>query len=128
MNLKDLLKNTSFLDSSRSYSEVDSLSPVTPSAREGLRDDSFYLIKQKIHTRLVEEANLAALDTMSAVEIRESIASIVKTYLGEEKILLNSDETNALIIEINDELTGLGPLEPFFKDPTVSDVDRKSVV
>ena len=122
MNLKDLLKNASFLDSSREFGDLAALAPVAPATLGGLRDDSFYQVKQKIHSRLVEEANLAALDTMGAGEIREAVASVVKSYLSEEKILLNSDETNALIEEIIDELTGLGPLEPFFKDPTVSDV------
>lgn len=122
MTLKDLLKNASFLDSSRGASDVLTTPPAAPAPYGGSRDDSFYQIKQKIHTRLIEEANLAALETMSSAEIQESVASVVRAYLSEEKILLNSDETHALIVEIRDELTGLGPLEPFFKDPTVSDV------
>ena len=122
MNLKDLLKNASFLDSSQEFVDAAPLAPFVPATLGALREDSFYQVKQKIHTRLIEEANLAALDTMPAAEIREAVASVVKVYLGEEKILLNADETQALITEILDELTGLGPLEPFFKDPTVSDV------
>ena len=122
MSLKDLLKNASFLDSSRNLSEATSLSAATPPSAGGVRDDSFYQIKQKIHNRLIEEANLAALDTMSTAEIQASVASVVNAYLDEEKILFNADETRALVEEIRDELTGLGPLEPFFKDPTVSDV------
>lgn len=122
MSLKDLLKNASFLDSSRNLSEATSLSAAAPPSAGGVRDDSFYQIKQKIHNRLIEEANLAALDTMSTAEIQASVASVVNAYLDEEKILFNADETRALVEEIRDELTGLGPLEPFFKDPTVSDV------
>jgi pilus assembly protein CpaF len=122
VSLKDLLKNASFLDSSRNLSEAASPPPTDPASPGGLRDDSFYQIKQKIHNRLIEEANLAALDTMSTAEIQASVASVVNAYLDEEKILLNAEETRALVEEIRDELTGLGPLEPFFKDPTVSDV------
>jgi len=122
VSLKDLLKNASFLDSSRNLAEAAPHPPADPASPGGLRDDSFYQIKQKIHNRLIEEANLAALDTMSAAEIQASVASVVNAYLDEEKILLNADETRALVEEIRDELTGLGPLEPFFKDPTVSDV------
>lgn len=122
MSLKDLLKNASFLDSSRGLSEGVSPPPADPSSPGGLRDDSFYQIKQKIHNRLIEEANLAALDTMSTAEIQASVASVVNAYLDEEKLLFNAEETRALVEEIRDELTGLGPLEPFFKDPTVSDV------
>jgi pilus assembly protein CpaF len=82
----------------------------------------FYEIRQKIHSRLVEEANLAALDTLDPAEIRQEIENVVEYYLRDEKALLNEDERRSLINEILDELMGLGPLEPFFKDPTVADV------
>lgn len=115
MNLKELFNRTMYLDGK-------AVPGVTAAPEGGVRDDSFYLVKQKIHSRLVEEANLAALDTMSATEIQEAVARVVKSYLLEEKILLNTEETTALVTEIINELTGLGPLEPFFMDPTVSDV------
>jgi pilus assembly protein CpaF len=82
----------------------------------------FYEIKRKIHGRLVEEANLAALDTLEASEIKQEIGSVVDHFLQEEQVLLNTEEKKALTDEVLDELLGLGPLEPFFKDPTVSDV------
>ena len=84
--------------------------------------DFYHEIKRKIHGRLVEEANLAALDTLSPDEIRSEIETVVEFYLRDEKALLNENEHKLIIDEILDELTGLGPLEPFFKDPTVSDV------
>jgi pilus assembly protein CpaF len=82
----------------------------------------YHEVKRKIHGRLVEEANLAALDTLEPNEIRAEIENVVEYYLREEKALLNEIERKNIIDEILDELTGLGPLEPFFKDPTVSDV------
>jgi pilus assembly protein CpaF len=82
----------------------------------------YHEVKRKIHARLVEEANLAALDTLAPDEIRTEIENVVEYYLRDEKALLNEDERIHIIDEILDELTGLGPLEPFFKDPTVSDV------
>jgi pilus assembly protein CpaF len=82
----------------------------------------YHEVKRKIHGRLVEEANLAALDTLEPGEIRSEIENVVEDYLREEKALLNEEERKHIVDEILDELTGLGPLEPFFKDPTVSDV------
>jgi pilus assembly protein CpaF len=84
--------------------------------------NAYYEIKRKLHSRLVEEANLAALDTLEPQEIRKEIESVVEYYLRDEKALLNEDEQRGLVTEILDELAGLGPLEPFFKDPTVADV------
>jgi pilus assembly protein CpaF len=82
----------------------------------------YHEIKRKIHSRLVEEANLAALDTLNPSEIRFEIENVVEYYLHDEKALLNEEERKHIIDEILDELIGLGPLEPFFKDPSVSDV------
>jgi pilus assembly protein CpaF len=84
--------------------------------------NAYHEVKRKIHGRLVEEANLAALDTLSADEIKTEIEQVVDYYLRDEKALLNDEERAHIIDEILDELTGLGPLEPFFKDPSVSDV------
>lgn len=91
-------------------------------AAVGQRVAFFYDIKHKIHNRFVEEANLAALEGMDAAEVRQEIVKIVDYFLSEEKALLNGEEKQALTEEILDELTGLGPIEPFFKDPTVSDI------
>lgn len=82
----------------------------------------YHEVKRKIHGRLVEEANLAALDTLEPDEIRTEIENVVEIYLRDEKALLNENERKHIVDEILDELMGLGPLEPFFKDPTVSDV------
>lgn len=86
------------------------------------RDNFFYEVKQKIHGRLVEEADLSALDKMNVAEIRPEISRLVDFFLVEEKVLLNEGEKTALVLEIMDELMGLGPLEPLLKDPTVSDI------
>jgi pilus assembly protein CpaF len=79
-------------------------------------------VKHRIHNRLIGEANLSALDSLEAADIKAEITRMVEYFLQEEKILFNLEEKNALTLEILDELMGLGPLEPFFRDPTVSDV------
>jgi pilus assembly protein CpaF len=90
--------------------------------QHGEKASFFYEIKHKIHNRFVEEANLAALEAMEASEVEGEIVKIVDYFLSEEKLLLNEAERNDLVTEIIDELTGLGPIEPFFKDPAVSDI------
>ena len=115
MAIKDLLKRTS----PETETAVQTPDKTKPDVG---RSNFFYDIKHKIHGRLVQEANLAALDTLDPSEIRSEIESVVEYYLKEEKALLNDEEQKHLVTEILDELMGLGPLEPFFKDPTISDV------
>jgi pilus assembly protein CpaF len=106
------------------FSSGKDASVATPETKvaNNERDALFYEIKHKIHNRFVEEANLAALDDLDQAEVKEEIGKIVDFFLREEQVLLNEEEHNSLIVEILDELTGLGPIEPFFKDPTVSDI------
>ncbi|MEN8184035.1 MAG: CpaF family protein, partial [Myxococcota bacterium] len=42
--------------------------------------------------------------------------------LDDQRVLLSLDERDRLVREIQDEVFGLGPLEPLLGDPTVSDV------
>jgi pilus assembly protein CpaF len=86
------------------------------------KDELYYKIKHNIHTRLVDELNLEALDTMDIEEVRPELGKMVANLLNEEKALLNEEETRFLVGEIVDELRGLGPIEPFLRDPTVSDI------
>ena len=43
-------------------------------------------------------------------------------YVLVERLALNTQELNDFVSEILDEMTGLGPLEPLLKDPTVNDI------
>ena len=79
-------------------------------------------LKVRMHRRLLETMNLAALDKMAPDQARSEITQMVRELLPEEKAPLNSSEMNQLSLEIVDEVFGLGPLEPLIKDATVSDI------
>lgn len=86
------------------------------------RDEHFYDLKNRLHAQLVEEADLSALDSVSEGEIRSAVTDVVEDFLRDEGRPMNEDERRQLICELIDELTGLGPLEPFLQDPTISDI------
>jgi pilus assembly protein CpaF len=91
-------------------------------AWEYQKDDLYYTIKHKVHTRLVEELNLKAFDAVDIDDVRPQLAKMLSGLLNEEKALLNEEEFQFMVGEIVDELRGLGPIEPFLKDPTISDI------
>ena len=96
--------------------------PVTASAAPLSGQDFFVQIRHKIHSRIVDEINLPALETLRPEQVKPEVAKIVHYLLDEEKVLLNAKERETLVEEVLDELMGLGPLEPFFADPTISDI------
>ena len=86
------------------------------------KDERFYALKHKLHNRLIEELNLAALESLDTDQIRPEISGVVERFLTDENVLLNSAERRELTDQVIDELLGLGPIEPLLKDPYVSDI------
>jgi pilus assembly protein CpaF len=78
--------------------------------------------KVRLHRKLIDDLNLAMLERLSKDDLRRQIADIVGDYVRTERILLNGKELELFTNEVFDELTGLGPIEPLLKDPTVTDI------
>ncbi len=79
-------------------------------------------LKNRIHHRLLDSMNLAIIDQLDQQTVRNEIGTLVKGILNEEQTPLNADERTTLIAAIQDEVLGLGPIEPLLADPTVSDI------
>ncbi|HVY00502.1 MAG TPA: CpaF family protein [Pseudorhodoplanes sp.] len=95
---------------------------ATPERANPLLSDKLLDAKVRLHRRLIEEINLSALEKLPEAEMRQHVQQLVSQYVVVERLALNTNELNAFVSEILDEMTGLGPLEPLLKDPTVSDI------
>jgi pilus assembly protein CpaF len=78
--------------------------------------------KVRLHSKLIEELNLVVLERLPREDIRQEILNFVSEQVREERLALNVSELDALVDDIVDEMVGLGPLEPFLKDPTIADI------
>ncbi|OWU86419.1 type II secretion system protein E [Oceanicola sp. 22II-s10i] len=79
-------------------------------------------IKLELHRALLDNLNLAALDSASEQDLRMEINSIATEVLQEKGIVLNREERSQLNQELYDEVKGLGPLESLLKDDTIADI------
>src|SRR5207244_11628984 len=95
---------------------------AAPAAANLLRSDKLLDAKVRLHRRLIEEINLSALEKLPEEEIRKHVQQLVSQYILVERLALNAQELAEFINEILDEMTGLGPIEPLLKDPTVNDI------
>ena len=86
--------------------------------------DHYFEVKTRIHDRLIDMIDLSLLDKLSESDMRTEIAKVAEGLLWEEfqNAPLNMAERKQMLSEIQDEVIGLGPLEPFIKDPTVNDI------
>jgi pilus assembly protein CpaF len=87
-----------------------------------LHSDKLLDAKVRLHRRLIEEINLSALEKLPEDEMRSHVQQLVTQHVVAERLALNAHELNNFVLEILDEMTGLGPLEPLLKDPSISDI------
>lgn len=89
----------------------------SPAASSG-----YMTLKGRMHLKLLDKFDLAALETLSPIVLKQEIATMVDRLLNEEKAPLNDSERRTLIRDIQHEMLGFGPIELLMADPTVSDI------
>jgi pilus assembly protein CpaF len=97
---------------------------IEPSSRaEGSgASEAYKQLKGRIHLKLLEKFDLAALETLAPEKLKQEIAVMVERLLQEEQAPINDIERRSLTRDIQHEMLGFGPLELLMSDPTVSDI------
>jgi pilus assembly protein CpaF len=90
--------------------------------KEAKRRQRLDELKTDMHHRLLDNLNLSALETAKESELRAEINAITSEQLADMGVVLNREDRQMLNVELFDEVTGLGPLEPLLKDETVNDI------
>ncbi|MEO6301248.1 MAG: CpaF family protein [Paracoccaceae bacterium] len=90
--------------------------------KERKRKERMSELKVELHKRLLENLNLAALESASEGNLKVEIAAITAEALEEMSVVLNKDDRTLLNQDLYDEVMGLGPLEPLLKDETINDI------
>src|SRR6202142_354679 len=78
--------------------------------------------KRRIYDRLLEVADLTMVASLEKNKARAQIRDITQRLFTELGAPLALPQRQLLARRIEDEVLGLGPLEPLLSDPTVSDI------
>jgi pilus assembly protein CpaF len=86
--------------------------------------EEYFELKNKIHDRLLDLIDLTLIERLEHNTIKSQIRKLVESILREDGhgVPLNSVEIELLITEIQNEVLGLGPIEPFIQDSSISDI------
>src|SRR5437016_7859368 len=87
-----------------------------------LIDDRLLRYKKELHKQLIGGMNLAAIGTMSEDDLRHEVRQAAEELCRLSSDLLSLSDRERLVDEVMDETFGLGPLEVFLRDPTVTDI------
>lgn len=102
--------------------EGSAVTSAPGSASDGVWNAELQAVKAHIHRKLLERLNLSNLDRLDRDAVVETIRGLVRELLAAESIPLNVEERDKLIMQVLDEIFGLGPLQPLMEDPTVADI------
>jgi pilus assembly protein CpaF len=90
---------------------------------KGQQKDRIAEVRTRVQERLVEVLGPRLYDaSMSDTELEGLVHQRLRELLDEEESLLAPQEKLLIVRQIGDSVLGLGPLEPFVKDPEVTEI------
>ncbi|HVE08756.1 MAG TPA: CpaF family protein [Paraburkholderia sp.] len=83
---------------------------------------AYQQLKMSIHQTIIERVELDKLQRLTPDQVKRELAQLVERIVDEDKVPMNEFERRRLVQDVQDEMLGLGPLEPLLNDPTISDI------
>ncbi len=97
-------------------------SPAPAPSDAAPKQAAYQELKSRVHNRLFEHLDLTRLPKVSETRVRSDVATLVERVLEEEHVPMTREERERVVREVQDEVFGLGPLEPLLQDASVCDV------
>jgi pilus assembly protein CpaF len=91
--------------------------PVAAAAQQAYAE-----LKKTMHQMILDRIDLERLKRLTSEQFKHELALLVQRIIEEERIVLNQQERHHLVLDIQHEMLGFGPLEPLLNDPTISDI------
>jgi pilus assembly protein CpaF len=123
VSLKDRLLNNNN-GSTPPPSPVPSLTLIRQKReiREAPEAAAFRELKNEVHDYLLKAVELAKLEALDPAQVNSRLTTVINQHLDEEKRLVSDRDRARLIEEVQNEILGLGPLEPLLRDDSVNDI------
>jgi pilus assembly protein CpaF len=88
----------------------------------GLAASAYQELKRTMHQAILDRIDLERLKRLTPEQFKHELALLVQRIIEDERIVLNQHERHNLVLDIQHEMLGFGPLEPLLADPSVSDI------
>src|ERR671911_1431863 len=122
------MKNPSLADANRDKWDndkgngLDNLRLPVRSMQAGSTEAILQDLRLRIHRRLIDTLDLTKLSNLEMERVRVEIRRILEDMVALEAIPLSRADRDRLVMEVQHEVFGLGPLETLMKDSEISDI------
>ncbi len=82
----------------------------------------YFATKVLLHRAMLERMDLVAVQNLPEEQVRAQLAKLVDLLVAELHLPVNEQEHAQLVIDLQDEVLGLGPLEPLLADAGISEI------
>lgn len=96
--------------------------PSQPSEGRGALSGTDSKHKEFIHKRLIETIDLSKINSLSEDDARRQIRELCQQLLDESALPVSVAVRLRIVQQIEDEVMGLGPLEPLLEEPGIADI------
>jgi pilus assembly protein CpaF len=79
-------------------------------------------LRERIQQKLVRELDRDALSAGNQDRLRGQVEEMINGAIQEERVAMSRAERAALIMDLLNEIIGLGPIEPLLNDPEIDEV------
>src|ERR1051326_7891488 len=97
---------------------------AAPTQPLDIRQSHYQDVKARVHEQLLNRLNLERLSQVKRDEAEPELRSVISALLEREaeSTPLSLYERESIVVDVLNELFGLGPLEAILRDPEVSDI------
>jgi pilus assembly protein CpaF len=103
---------------------MNSILAKPPDGGAGARKNDYQELKARIHQQLLKKLNLERLTRVAREDAEPEIRDVIVDMIGAETQTtpLSLSERESLVVDVLNELFGLGPLEALLRDTDTSDI------
>ncbi len=95
--------------------------PPRPLRSQPLRPQ-YLELRAIVHRKLLDRLNLEALAQADRPRAESEIRTLMGDLVSEQGIPISLSERDSLFGDLIDDVFGFGPIEPFLRDPSISDI------
>jgi pilus assembly protein CpaF len=125
MGLHDRLRGSNGSNALDDLDEVPVVRVEGMSSRDSLGDrpaDPYAELKTRVHHACIAKLGPELFGARTGEDLSERVLRAVTEQLALDRTPLTRDERRQIVREISDDVLGYGPLEPFLRDDSVSEV------
>jgi pilus assembly protein CpaF len=123
-SLADRLAAASRDRSTTAAAPSDAMSTTaTRGGEEKKADNDYGALKSQVHNTLLQQLGPKLYDAeLTQTELEHMVRGALQEGMQAEEVLLTTAERTRISQEISDDILGYGPIEPFLRDPDLTEV------